>query len=720
MTMTTQADDGAGRPCVALIKVMYKAVGTPQPPMGLLSVGHSLLAAGYRVRVFHVTHDEALECMDAVAAEAPSMVGFSLITGDPLDIVGACCRKLKQRIPGAAIVFGGVHPTIEPVQCLETGYVDYVVLNEGEHTIVALADALRDGGPVREITGLAFIEDGAPVVNPFAGFEKDLDVFGMAWELVDVERYINPHYQGVERVLQGYVASRGCPHACRFCYNQFFNKRRWRHPSAEKLVGDLNALIDKHRLGGVVFLDDNFTVNKTWMSSVLSGIKACGLHLETRIDYIDDAFLKELVDHRVKNLFIGVESGSDRILTLIDKGFTVADIHRALGLIESYGITVKLSFIFGVPTETYAEYRQTLALIIWCIENITRVGFTVGFYLPYPGTPLFETCVERGFKKPARFEEWTALDRWGKQDMDLPWVEGHYITAGETAVLRELTSRLLSLRNASSWGARLRYRALRFRFLHSGSALLRGTSRLRHAVAWVRRYLRWRLSPQSLHRSLLSQRYRLGAAFRWLRFRVLASGKMRDHKTYLAQQYRRSFSRKTKQGGVRTRILIDAVLQAGELAPDAKILCIGCRNAFELDVFAQRGFPEVIGIDLFSFDRRIRVMDMHDLSFSDNSFDVVYSSHSLEHAKRPERVASEIARVIKPRGVVALEVPMRDPKGAELVHFSGIDSLVTLFKPYGPDVLWSEELPVGADGNPEGTAIVRGVVRLREAADRDA
>jgi anaerobic magnesium-protoporphyrin IX monomethyl ester cyclase len=700
------------KPCVALVKVVYATGGITQPPMGLLFIGNALEKAGYRVKVFHLTEKEAEVRMDDILAENPMIVGFSIITGDPCDVVGTCCRELKEGLPDASIVFGGVHPTIEPEQCLETGYVDYVVLNEGEHTIVALADAIRKGMPVDEISGLAFLRDGVPVVNPFGDFERDLDSFDMDWDLIDVDRYVFPTYDNVERVISGYIASRGCPHACAFCYNHFFNRRRWRHPSAAKVVRDVNRLIRQYRLGGVLFMDDNFTAKRSWALEILDGLEAAALHLETRIDYIKGDFLAELAKRKVRSLFIGVESGSDRMLELMAKGFGAADIHRALDLLKTSRVPAKLSFIFGMPTETVEEHRATLRLIVRCIETLPRVGFTLGFYLPYPGTPMFELAVKGGFEKPQRFEDWVVLDRWGSQDLPITWTAEPYLTPSETARLRNWSGVLLQLRDSRRLADRVRYRLVRWRFLNSGTRLVRFGGALKQRVGFLRRYAAWRLSPKSWGGTLGRLRWRLGMLRHRSRLRGLARRSSAADRAYYECQFERSFSRREKQGGVRTRLLIDQVAAAASPSPSARVLCVGCRNVFEIEEFEQRGFGQIVGIDLFSNDRRIRVMDMHELTFPDDHFDVVYASHSLEHARDLDRVIAGIVRVARPGAVIGAEVPLHHQRGADMVDFDGVEALSALFTAHGADVLWTDHAQAGTDTNPEGTDVARVVCRL--------
>ncbi len=125
---------------------------------------------------------------------------------------------------------------------------------------------------------------------------------------------------------------------------------------------------------------------------------------------------------------------------------------------------------------------------------------------------------------------------------------------------------------------------------------------------------------------------------------------------------------------------------------EARVLCVGARNRCEIDCFTQRGLSDVTAIDLHAGDPRIQVMDMHHMSFKDSTFDAVFASHSFEHAHDPAKAAAEMRRVLKPRGLVAIEVPIGyTPTGVDLWDFASADNVADYFRP--TDVLWTETGP---------------------------
>jgi SAM-dependent methyltransferase len=223
-----------------------------------------------------------------------------------------------------------------------------------------------------------------------------------------------------------------------------------------------------------------------------------------------------------------------------------------------------------------------------------------------------------------------------------------------------------------------------------------------------------------LHRPGVRTRLRGGArrlkeAPHWLTLRRLSREQPSDYRNYLSIQLKRTLSKRETDPGVGAVTLINTV--AAEQPSGGSVLCVGCRNALELDRFREHGFADVVGIDVFSQREDILVMDMHDMTFSDDSFDVVYASHSLEHSYDVQRVAREITRVARDGAVVGVEVPVRgQASAADRIVFAGLDELRGVFAGHVADEVLAEEQPPRSATNEQGTEIARIVFRLRKDA----
>lgn len=224
---------------------------------------------------------------------------------------------------------------------------------------------------------------------------------------------------------------------------------------------------------------------------------------------------------------------------------------------------------------------------------------------------------------------------------------------------------------------------------------------------------RMRLPHLGVRTRLRAGANRLRETPHWLLLRRLGRRRPPEYRDYLATQLRRTLSKRENDPGVGAVKLINDV--ADQKPAGGTVLCVGCRNAVELDLFRARGFGEVVGIDVFSQRRDILVMDMHEMTFSDGSFDVVYASHALEHSWDVGRVVGEIGRVACDGAIIGVEVPVRvQASTADRIVFSGLEELRSVFQPHIGEELLGEEQAPRTPTNGQGTEIARLVFRLRK------
>lgn len=363
---------------IQLVQVdRYEDFGKEILPWGILSVGSALRYAGYEINLIHCTDREIRRKINQILAENPLFVGFSVMTGAQTKH-SAIMSKLLKKESDIPIVWGGPHPTLLPEQCLQEDYIDVVVIGEGEETTVELANALKNNKPLNTILGLGFNFGRNKVqITPPRPFIQNLDSYEIDFELLNIENYLFPSHRGRKecgRVI-AYKSSRGCIYECNFCYNQKVHKRTWRGRSAEKVIQDIEKLKREYSVDGVKFYDDNFFVDRKRAFKILEGI-GVPAHTEIRIDWINDKVARKLQEVDCMELLIGVESGSDRIMNLINKRFHVKDIKESIRIIAKYNLPATYSTICGIPTETVEEAEKTIALMLWIEKTHRDAAFT--------------------------------------------------------------------------------------------------------------------------------------------------------------------------------------------------------------------------------------------------------------------------------------------------------------------------------------------------------
>lgn len=396
---------------------IYKNV----PPLGLLYLGYALKKAEYKVKIHHILENDIQRCCDEILNEQPLWIGFSVVTGWNLKPAAELSRLLKRKsdIP---IVWGNVHPTHLPEQCLSEEYIDIVCLGEGEESAVELATALEEKRSISRIKGIGFKNEGGRIIiNQRRPLLQNLDQYEADWSLVDIRRYIVPSW-GMKRTLR-VIASRGCPYNCTFCYNTSFNMRRWRCHSPNYIIDRLNRLADKFDIEAFYFNDDNLFANQTWAWQILENINR-PYYASARPEYIDANFAERLSKTRCKEVLIGFESGSDPVLkNILKKGSSSKQHEQAVENLSRHPeMKIDVSFITALPDETPEDFQKTREMINFILEAHPNQRIILAFYRPLPGTELYKLALKRGFKAPRDTEGWFVFDCLANR-LDLPWMD---------------------------------------------------------------------------------------------------------------------------------------------------------------------------------------------------------------------------------------------------------------------------------------------------------
>jgi len=336
--------------------------------------------------------------------EQPDVVGLSVVAGPFIHRAIEISEQARNH--GAKVLWGGHFPSLFPELCVRDGHCDFAVRGEGEVTLLDLVRRLETGESVDDVPGLSFRHDGAVVSTPDRAFIPDIDVLPFpAWDLLpDLERYVIDFYG--ERGFP-LVTSRGCPFRCSFCYITPMWKRRWRPRSALKVVEEIRliqSLVPK--IDAIVFAEDIFAINRTRVEQFGRALKAEGLDLDwycdIRADMMKPENLQMMVDAGCKHVYVGVESGSPRILDMILKDVSRDEIADGFRSARREGLNTTAIFMFGLPGETEADVRDTIDLA----RRIRASRYEFVVYVPYPGTPLYEDAVKWGFLAPKTVEGW--------------------------------------------------------------------------------------------------------------------------------------------------------------------------------------------------------------------------------------------------------------------------------------------------------------------------
>lgn len=387
-----------------LINPFYPISENPSPPLGLAYLAAVLERAGVDVRiadyvVFPYSADELAREMDRFR---PDAVGATAVTMS-FDAAVEALRDVKRIAPEVPTIMGGPHVSFRAEKTLlEHPEVDYIVLGEGEETLLEWVEAFERGDGYDRVRGLAF-RDGVEVVRtPPRRPGVDLD------RLPPPARHLLPlgRYRALGLAIS-MTTSRGCPHGCIFCVGRKMVGARVRYHNPVDVVDELErvAALGFHQIN---IADDLFTADPKHCLAVCDEIVRRGLEVTwtsfARVDTVFEPVLFRMRQAGCSAVSFGVETGSPEILKTIRKGITLDQVMAAVDMCNRAGITPHASFILGLPGETPDTLRQTLDFGL----RLKSLGVSYGFHLlaPFPGTRVRENADEYGLR--------ILTDDWGQ------------------------------------------------------------------------------------------------------------------------------------------------------------------------------------------------------------------------------------------------------------------------------------------------------------------
>ena len=365
------------------------------PPLGILSLAAWLRQhqPGHQVRLLdlQLAADPDRALRRVLAEMRPDLVGLTLYTNQLLDALKVC-RAVRESMPKAKVVAGGPHVQLFPDETMTFADIDFAVRGEGEIPLTGLLRELAGEGPgLESIAGLSWRDQGTVRHNPAGPLLADLDHLPPpARDMLPVRSY---------RMLTGRrafstttMSSRGCPHRCTFCD---VPKARVRLHSPEWVVADIKSCL---ALGikEVHFFDDMFNHSPRRVAGIAQAIVDSRLSFDWsfrgRVDRLERTMLQKARQSGCYRVYLGLEAGTDRVLGLMNKGFSVEEIRRGVATARQAGLEVHGYFMVGFPGESLEEMKATIDLA--CSLDLDFVQFSVTTYLP--GTQIYDQALEQG------------------------------------------------------------------------------------------------------------------------------------------------------------------------------------------------------------------------------------------------------------------------------------------------------------------------------------
>ncbi len=333
------------------------------------------------------------EVMDRAAAFAPDVVGVTSLTFDASPAASLISR-FKDRWANIPVVVGGPHATTVGPSLLEKVRADYLVIGEGEDTLIELLDMLEGRKDKQSIKGLAWRNENEITFNGSRSYIEDLNGLNVDWEAVGPGNYFSRKRQeGFSAIPKSHrrlpvFTSRGCPYGCTYCHNIFGKK--YRTFDTERTIDRMIELRDRYDVREFEINDDNFNLNndraKAFMTQIIERKLGCAISFPNglRADLMDEELIDLLVKAGTYYVFYAIESASPRIQKLVRKNIDLELAKEIVNLTASRRIVTGTFNMLGFPTETEDEMAQTVEYAVSLKNHLASF-----FYLnPFPGTEI--------------------------------------------------------------------------------------------------------------------------------------------------------------------------------------------------------------------------------------------------------------------------------------------------------------------------------------------
>ena len=402
-----------------------RAAMSPYPPLGTMYAASFVRQRGYTAALFDsMLAEDEHELRHAIDLHRPRVV--VLYDDDFNYLTKMCLSRMREaaftmtaiaKAAGMTVVVHGSDPTDNVERYLARG-ADYIICGEGEHTLAELLDFLLKGSrSLDSIRGLAYMSHAGLRRTAPREILRDLDTLPFpARDLVD-----NNHYRSLWTRRHGYfsmniVTTRGCPYHCNWCakpvYGQRYNAR-----SPRNVVDEMLSLKKLFRPDHLWFCDDIFGLKPGWTEQFCEEVKGRDAIIPYKCLARVDLLLKgDTIEHLRRSgcvsVWVGAESGSQRILDAMEKGTTVAEIYEASRRLKEAGIGIGFFLQYGYPGETEDDIALTLKMVRECKPD--DIGISVSY--PLPGTKFYENVRQQLGSK----------DHWqDSQDLAMMFVGTH-------------------------------------------------------------------------------------------------------------------------------------------------------------------------------------------------------------------------------------------------------------------------------------------------------
>mgnify|MGYP001451366627 CR=1 FL=1 len=367
-----------------------KAIMKPYPPLGILYISGWLEHRNVPHEVFDTTFSTKALFYRHLLEKKPAILAVYVNLVTKLNVL-ELIRFVKSNVVlyKTKIILGGPDVRYNADNLLGAG-ADFLVIGEGEETFYELSQALTGNRPFDEITGIAYrLPDGGVYQSPGRVLRKDLDELPFPnRKKIDFKPYLGVWKKHHGNSAMTVSTMRGCPYSCHWCSRGVYGQS-YRRRSAASVVAEIKQVQELYRPDHLWFVDDVFTISHKWMQSFADELREQQVRpvyeCITRADRLNTEVIRLLKETGCFRVWIGAESGSQRIIDLMDRRVDVQTVREMINKARLAGIEAGTFIMVGYPGETEEDIRETLRHL----KASDPTFFTITITYPIRGTELY-------------------------------------------------------------------------------------------------------------------------------------------------------------------------------------------------------------------------------------------------------------------------------------------------------------------------------------------
>ncbi|MBT8379537.1 MAG: B12-binding domain-containing radical SAM protein [Ignavibacteria bacterium] len=363
----------------------------PYPPLGILYISAYLNEKGVKNKIFDTTFSSKGELKKCLIEEKPDLVAIYVNLMTKLNVLETIkFIKSKNELIKSKIILGGPEVRYNAEDFLKNG-ADYVVIGEGEKTFYELILALEQKKELKNVKSIGYIDqNGKATFTPERSLIKNIDELPFPNRGgIQIKDYQNAWKTKYNRDAISVCTMRGCPYTCKWCSRAVYGLT-YRRRSPNKVVEELRLITDEYNPDSLWFVDDVFTVSHKWLFKFNDELKKNNLKITyeciTRADRMNEEVIAALKESGCFRVWIGAESGSQRIIDVMDRRVKVEQVQKMIQLSNKYGIETGTFIMLGYPGETEKDIEETIHHLVKCSPD--HFTITVGY--PIKGTEFFQ------------------------------------------------------------------------------------------------------------------------------------------------------------------------------------------------------------------------------------------------------------------------------------------------------------------------------------------